>query len=91
MRYVIDDEAHSEWVGEFETRDEAIAELQRLVVVPWYEEPNQAPCANWRNCGRHYELVEFDSSTRPWKEQRRWPALRVKASEVVWLLDASTT
>jgi len=51
----IDDEADSEpQEGKFYTREQATSELERRALIPWNEEPNRAPCTNWRNCGRRY-------------------------------------
>lgn len=85
--WVIEDELHSEWVGEFSTREEAVTELHRLAELSWDQPPNQAPCMSWETCGRNYELVEFDSSTTDaWRELQRAPALKVSKDSVNWLL-----
>ena len=60
--FAIEDELHSERVGEHPTLDEAVRELKRLARIPWDAEPNRAPCQNWRNCGRRYEVVEYDET-----------------------------
>jgi hypothetical protein len=65
--FVIEDEIHAESQGEFRTREEAMATLTQLATIPWDQEPNVAPCMGWRNCGRDYELVEYDETARPWK------------------------
>jgi hypothetical protein len=62
--FVIWDEAHDERHGRFQTREEAVVELQRRAAIPWNEEPNRAPCTTWRNCGRRYELVECNDTRR---------------------------
>jgi hypothetical protein len=62
----------------------AIVELQHRAAIPWDHEPNLAPCTNWRNCGRRYELVEYDDTVRPWKELRRFEVLEVSAVGAVW-------
>jgi hypothetical protein len=84
--FIIEDERHAEWLGEYGTRDEAIAKLQRLSNVPWNEAPNQAPCASWETCGRCYKLVEFDVAAIPWRELHRQAALNVSKDCVEWLL-----
>ena len=85
--WVIEDELHSERIGEFPNHEAAVSELRRLVGVPWDEAPNQAPCTSWQTCGRHYELVEYDvSSTRDRDERQRIPALIVSKKAVSWLL-----
>jgi hypothetical protein len=83
--YVIEDERHSERLGEYPALSGAVAELERLKSVPWDAAPNQAPCQNWRECGRLYEIVEYDTSDRPWKEVRRIPALEITRTVVQWL------
>lgn len=85
--FVIEDELHAEWQGEFQTRQLAITELRRRAMIPWNEMPNAAPCTSWVTCGRSYELVEFDDSTVPWKELSRALILEISASEVRWLAD----
>jgi len=80
----IEDERHAEPQGEFSTLQEAVAELRRRAALPWNEEPNVAPCTNWQNCGRNYEIIEYDVSTNPWRELRRISALEVSANGVHW-------
>jgi hypothetical protein len=77
--FVIKDEAHAEpQAGLFETRQQAIAELKRRAEIPWNEEPNRPPCTNWLNCGRRYELVEYDDA--PWTELSRILMLKISAT-----------
>jgi hypothetical protein len=83
-RFVIEDAFHSEFIGEFDSRAEAIAELRRLSKLPWDENPNQAPCTSWRNCGREYQLIEFDTADYPWKEIDRQLAFDVSSEGVKW-------
>jgi hypothetical protein len=80
----IEDERHAEPQGEFATLQEAVAELKRRAALPWNKVPNVAPCANWQNCGRHYEIIEYDVSTKPWRELQRISALEVSAKGVSW-------
>ncbi|MGY3035622.1 hypothetical protein ACVIIV_004792 [Bradyrhizobium sp. USDA 4354] len=82
--FVIEDESHAEWQGEFRTRQEAIAELQRRALIPWNEKPNAAPCTSWVTCGRRYELVEFDDSALPWRQLSRALILEISAAGVQW-------
>lgn len=63
--FVIEDEWHAEWVGEYVSREEAHAELRRLAKLPWDEAPNACPCMSWRTCGRRYHIIEFDTSADP--------------------------
>jgi hypothetical protein len=83
--FVIEDELHAEPQGEFATYDEAVGELRRRARLPWDQEPNAAPCESWRTCGRRYEIIQYDTSSRPWKEIRRSPVLEISAAGVAWL------
>jgi hypothetical protein len=82
--FVIEDEAHAEWCGEYTTREEAVTELKVRSLVPWDQAPNVAPCTSWRTCGREYVLLEFDTGTEPWKELSRTPALSVSSAGAKW-------
>lgn len=82
--FVIEDEAHAEPQGEFETLEGAIAALRRRAASPWDEPPNVAPCMEWKTCGRRYEIVEYDVAETPWREVRRIHALDVSAGGVRW-------
>ena len=68
----------------FLSMKDAIAELRRRAAIPWDQEPNVAPCNNWRNCSRRYEVVEYDDHALPWREMRRYPLLKISASGVFW-------
>jgi hypothetical protein len=79
--FLIDDEAHCEpQEGRFQTRTEAVAELERRAAIPWDEEPNRAPCRNWRTCGRRYAILEYDQD----EEVSREPILAISAKGIVW-------
>jgi hypothetical protein len=82
--FVIEDDRHAEQVGRFPDREAAMAELQRLVGIPWDQAPNVAPCTNWAQCGRSYELIEYDAAQTPWHEFSRTLALDISASGVNW-------
>jgi hypothetical protein len=82
--FVIEDERHAEWIGQFPSRDDALAELGRFANVPWNQAPNAAPCSNSANCGRSYEIIEYDTSDTPWSEVSRHAVLEVSATEVRW-------
>jgi hypothetical protein len=82
--FVIEDETHSEWQGEFRSEHEALVELRRRAAIPWDQAPNQAPCTNWRNCGRNYYVIEFDNTREPWTELKRAKVLEISASQVKW-------
>jgi hypothetical protein len=66
--FVVEDEFHCEWMGEFNSREEADAELRRLATLPWDQAPNVCPCASWRTCGRRYHVIEFDTSAETWRQ-----------------------
>jgi len=84
---IIEDELHDHDQGKFPSVEDAVSELQRRAAIPWDQEPNRAPCTNWKNCGRHYEIAEYDDSGRPWREIRRYRALNISASGIVWSSD----
>jgi hypothetical protein len=86
--FVIEDQLHCEWVGQFAALEEAWIELERRSTVPWNERPNAAPCQSWRTCGRDYEIIEYETSSIPWREIQRYSGLEVSAEGVVWGLDA---
>jgi len=80
--FVIDDEAHCELqVGKFPTKVEALSELERRALIPWNEEPNRAPCSNWRSCGRRYPMLERNDEG---DELSREFVLAVSAKGVEW-------
>lgn len=82
--FVIEDELHAEPQGTFASFADAIVELKRRAGIPWDEEPNRAPCTNWRNCGRSYEVIEYDDSCLPWRKLSRVSVLEVSASGIKW-------
>jgi len=82
--FVIEDERHAESGAGFRSLDAAIHELRRLASVPWDQKPNQAPCRNWRRCGRRYEVVEYDTIVTPWTEVRRLGRLSISSAGVEW-------
>ena len=82
---MIEDEAHAEPQGEFESLDSALAELRRRAGTPWDVAPNVAPCTSWRTCGRRYEVVEFDTAESPWREIQRLRVLDISAEGVKWV------
>ena len=85
--FVIDDEAHAEPVGEFDSKADAVEELQQLSRLPWDEAPNLCPCTSWRTCGRRYHLIEYDTSWTPWRALSNVPTLQVSAAGTAWLVD----
>ena len=91
--WMIEDEAHAEPQGEFESLDSALAELRRRAGIPWDIAPNAAPCTSWRTCGRRYEVVQFDTAESPWREIQRVHVLDISADGVKWVepLDSTAT
>ncbi|MEG3155308.1 hypothetical protein [Sphingomonas sp. RB1R13] len=83
--FAIEDELHGEPGAEFATRDEAMAELQRLATLPWDEPPNRAPCMSWETCGRNYSVVEYDQSCTPWRQCSVIPMIEMSSKGVKWL------
>ncbi len=83
-RFYIEDDSHAEQYSVHETFEAAVRELERLARIPWDKEPNVAPCQSWKTCGRRYEIIEYDTSTTPWKMLSRVPALKVSAQGVLW-------
>ena len=84
--FVIEDEQHSEpQAGEFKSIADAVAELKRRAMLPWDQPPNVAPCTSWRTCRRRYDIIEYDTSARPWKELGRTPYLEISSAGVQWL------
>ncbi|MEM7349012.1 MAG: hypothetical protein AAF485_32690, partial [Chloroflexota bacterium] len=53
--------------------------------IPWDEPPNKAPCKNWRDCGRRYKIVEYDTSQGPWKELNQFLLLNISADGATWV------
>ena len=82
--FVIEDEIHADWHGQFSCIDDAMAELRRLAQIPWDQAPNSAPCMSWKTCGREYAVIEYDDSQLPWTELRRIPVFEISASGVKW-------
>ena len=86
-RFVLEDEVHCEWLGEFATLAAARAELERLATLPWDEPPLAAPCTGWRACGREVAILEYDATGDPWRLVRREDGFRVDARGVAWGAD----
>jgi hypothetical protein len=82
--FVIEDERHSEQIGTFSSREEALGELRRLASVPWDQAPNIAPCTGWAGCGRSYEIVEYNSDQESWRELSRNLTLDISDGGVTW-------
>lgn len=86
--FLIQDDLHGEPFGEFETRQQAFSELRRLAAIPWNEEPNQAPCVGWLECGRNYELVEYEKIPGHYHRQiSKTLVLDISAAGIRWLVE----
>lgn len=86
--FIIEDESHAEvQKGEYPTFQAAIAELKRRVSIPWDQSPNRCPCLSWQTCSRNYEIVEYDTAGKPWKEVSRQPVLHISTQGAKWLLE----
>jgi hypothetical protein len=82
--FVIEDELHVEWHGQFGSFDDALIELKRMATIPWDEAPNVAPCSSWESCRRDFAIVEFDESQTPWRKLRRVPVYSISAAGLNW-------
>ena len=89
--FVIEDEWHAEWIGEYLSREEAHSELRRLAELPWDTEPNRCPCISWRTCGRRYHVIEFDTASDPWRRLSGDAFLDVSAEKTEWLPRSKTS
>ena len=47
-------------MGRFDSFEAARIAIVGFVSNPWDEEPSRAPCRNWKNCGRWYDIIETD-------------------------------
>lgn len=82
--FVIEDEVHAEWCGQFKSFEEALAEIEARSRIAWDSKPNVCPCTSWRTCSREYAILEFDASREPWTEVSRTPVLTVSSKGVRW-------
>ena len=82
--FVIEDESHSDMIGEYGILEDALVELRKRAKLPWDGELNRAPCQGWEKCGRKYHIIEYDKSTMPFIEKQRQEVLRISAKEVYW-------
>jgi len=81
----IEDNIHCDMHGEYETFEDAIAELRIRATIPWDQRPNLAPCTSWKTCGREYSVIEYNTSQMPWQLLRTVPVLNVSANAVEWM------
>ncbi|MFZ5858664.1 MAG: hypothetical protein ACOYZ6_17685 [Chloroflexota bacterium] len=83
---IIYDDLHAEVLsGEFDTFDAALMELRKIAKIPFGDEPNNPPCANWAHCAREYYVHQYDNSLTPLKLMSQTFVLKISATETVWL------
>lgn len=82
--FVLEDDLHAEWAGEYETFELAFAEIRSRAQIPWNEKPNRAPCSSSNTCGRQYCIVAYDETTRPWTYIKSTPIVEIRAKGVRW-------
>ena len=82
--YLIEDEAHAEFISEFPTLENALQELDRISAVPWGIAPNTPPCMTGLECSREYVLVEYEVGATPYKELKRKEMLEIDAKKINW-------
>lgn len=87
-QFEIVDVIHCESFGLYPTLADAWAQLGLLAACAWDAEPNVAPCGDWETCGREYEIVAYDTTTRPRQVGRRYRGLSVNREGVTWGPDA---
>ena len=80
-RFLIEDEFHGDWHGQFDTIEAVVRELRRLAAIPWDQEPNRAPCQSWATCGRTYVVGDSGDSQTPGSCKS---ALDISKAGVVW-------
>lgn len=56
MDWVVADYSHSDMIGRFRSREDAVRELRRRAGLPWDGPENRAPSGTWRTCGRTYVI-----------------------------------
>lgn len=83
--FKIDDEFHADLLdGDFPSFEAALAQVRRLAALPWDSEPNQALCINWQDCGRLYQIVEYDTAGPYWTEIKETPVVEISRQGVIW-------
>ena len=81
--FIIEDNTHSEWCGEFSSYKSALKDLEEKAKIPWNKVPNKCPCQSWKTCKRLYEIVEFEDKIS-WKVVNRGSVLEVSSKGIVW-------
>jgi len=85
--FIIEDEIHSEWSGEFQSFQEAVEELKIRSRLSWNVKPNICPCQSWKTCSRDYYILEFDTSYKTWIEKSRILVLSISEKGKTWHID----
>lgn len=89
--YLIEDDLHADSLGEtYSTLEDALAEVHRIINLPFEQEPHTPPCTSWRQCQREIVIREVRTlPARPkWGRPRTSfvliPILTTSVNGVVW-------
>ena len=82
-KFTIEEEGHADYLGEFNTFEEALFELEKISKIPWGTKPNVSPCST-PYCSRDYTINEFDVSKKQWKLIKNNFVLSVDPDGSVW-------
>lgn len=83
--FVIEDEIHAEWCGEFSSFDAALDELKSRAKLPWDTAPNLCPCMSWKTCCRRYIIIEYDNSNgKTWEQIYLTPIFEISSKGIIW-------
>jgi len=89
----IEDKTHCDDHGTFESFQDAYDAIIGFTSIPWDKRPNRAPCRNWRNCGRYFQIVESRSWTCPESEKVKYEHVgtteicKISCEGVLWIHD----
>ena len=66
--YLIEDDFHADSLGEtYSTLEDALAEVHRIINLPFEQEPHSPPCTSWRQCQREI-VIKRSSNTARWPQ-----------------------
>ncbi len=82
--FILEDDFHAEYCGEFKTFEDALEELKLRSKILWDKIPNRCPCTSWKTCHRDYAIIEYDDSKTPWEELSKVFVLTISSSGVKW-------
>jgi hypothetical protein len=82
--FLIEDLMHAEIVSEHHSMQEAWKAVEAMARAPWGRFPNIAPCSSSETCCREYEIIEYDTTVRPYHEIRRVFAFEISAKGIEW-------